>query len=140
MTKDFVLHCDAANSAVGFVLSQFNDGEMAPILYGGRVLTETERRYAIIDKELLSIYYAVKQTEIYLMGHKTIIYTDHKPLIALKSFKDVVNKRFRWISYLEEMGVIIRYIKGAEIMWQTTFLEIRNMIKFSTSLAVIQYN
>ena len=40
------------------------------MLYGGRVLTDVERRYAILDNELLAIYDdAVKPNEVYLMGH-----------------------------------------------------------------------
>ena len=43
-----------------------------------------------------------------------MVYTDHKPLIYLKTFRDIVNKRFRWISYLETMNAKILYIPGKE--------------------------
>ena len=42
------------------------------------------------------------------------MYTDHKPLINLKSFKDVVNCLYRWVEYLESMGFRLRYIPGKE--------------------------
>ena len=29
------------------------------------------------------------------MGHDCVVYTDHKPLVHLKSFRDLVNERFR---------------------------------------------
>ena len=50
----------------------------------------------------------------YLSVSYNYVYTDHKPLISLKSFKDVVNKRYRWIVYLETLGVSLRYVKGRE--------------------------
>ena len=84
------------------------------MIYGGRVLTEAERKYATLNKELLAIYYAVKRNEIYLLGRKTVVFTDHKPLLSLHKFRDVINKRFRWISYLEDVGVILKYVKGVQ--------------------------
>ena len=49
-----------------------------------------------------------------MLGYDFIVYTDHKPLINLKGFKDVVNRRYRWIEYLESMSVRLRYLPGAE--------------------------
>ena len=43
------------------------------------------------------------------MGNRFIVYTDHKPLVHLKAFKDVLHRRYRWIQYLES---VIRYIEG----------------------------
>ena len=48
------------------------------------------------------------------MGHDCFVYTDHKPLVHLKSLRDLVNKRFRWIQYLEELQVKIRYVVGKD--------------------------
>ena len=56
----------------------------------------------------------MKRNEIYLLGRKTVVFTDHKPLLTLGKFRDVVNKRFRWISYLEELGIILKHVKGAD--------------------------
>ena len=52
--------------------------------------------------------------EYYLIGHTFVVYTDRKPLIYLKAFKDIVNKRFRWVEYLECVNTVIRYIPGEE--------------------------
>ena len=77
-------------------------------------MTKTEKRYAPLDQELLAVYFAVKRYSIYLYGHDFITYTDHKPLIYLKTFKDIVNKRFRWIQYLEELGAKLVHVPGRE--------------------------
>ena len=67
-----------------------------------------------MDKELLACYFAIKKCGIYVLGFEFIVYTDHKPVINLKGFKDVVNRRYRWIEHLEIMSVRLRYLPGAE--------------------------
>ena len=76
------------------MLAQQQGDQLRPVMFGGRVLSNTERRYATIDKELLACSFAVKRSEIYLLGHDFIVYTDHKPLLSLFAFKDVLNKLF----------------------------------------------
>ena len=49
-SKSFVLYTDASNKAIGLILMQEHDNVLRPITYGGRVLTETECRYATIDR------------------------------------------------------------------------------------------
>ena len=79
-----------------------------------RILTKAEGRYCVTDKELLGVYFAVRKCEFYLIGHMFVVYTDHEPLIHLKAFRNLVEKRFRWINYLETVNTIIRYIPGKE--------------------------
>ena len=67
--KPFVLTTEASNQAIGFTLLQDINGELVPISYGGRVLTDHEKRYSTTDKELLAVYFAVKKLESYLIGH-----------------------------------------------------------------------
>ena len=40
------------------------------------------------------------------MGHDCVVYTDHKPLVHLKSFRDLVNERFRWIQYAKRAKIL----------------------------------
>ena len=68
--------------------------------------------YDTTTKELLAIYFCVKQNEVYLMNSNFIVYCDHKPLVNLKAFKNILSKRHRWIEYLEEMNVKINYLPG----------------------------
>ena len=51
-----VLTCDASPYGVGSVLSQVKpDGREVPVVFASRTMTSTERNYAQIDKEALSI-------------------------------------------------------------------------------------
>ena len=113
-TKPFAIQSDAAKRGIDFVLMQEKDGEMVPIQYEGRTLTKTEVNYCTTDKELLAVLYSVKKCEIYVLRHSFLVYMDHKPLLYLQTFRDIVNKRFRWIQYLQEMSTKIRYIYGKE--------------------------
>ena len=110
--RSFVIQCDASDKAIGFMLAQQHDDQLRPIIFAGRVLTDIEQRYATIDKELLTCYFALKRCEIYILGYHFIVYTDHKPLLILSAFKDVLNKRFRWIQYMKSLGTRLRYLPG----------------------------
>lgn len=50
------------------------------IAYASRSLSESEKRYAQIEKEMLSIVFSTKKFHCYIFGKKTIIHNDHKPL------------------------------------------------------------
>ena len=111
----FIVGVDASATAVGFYLAQVGEGGVLKyITFGGRTLTDTERRYAVIDKELLGIYYAVKTCYVYLCRNEYIVYTDHKPLTQPFYLRDVHNRRYRWLTYLEECGAKVVYVKGKD--------------------------
>lgn len=54
-----------------------------PIAFASRALSDTERRYSQIEKELLSILYACKKFRFYTYGRKIKIVNDHKPLTSI---------------------------------------------------------
>ena len=39
----FIIYCDASGKAIGFMLAQMYDNMLKPIMFGGRVLSETEQ-------------------------------------------------------------------------------------------------
>jgi hypothetical protein len=54
LNKPVTISADASQHGVGAVLLQNN----LPVIYASRALTETEKNYAQIEKELLSIVFA----------------------------------------------------------------------------------
>lgn len=78
------LDTDASNYGVGAVISHvFPNREERPIAFAWRTLNKSERNYAQIEKEALSIVFGVKKFHQYVYGRKFVLVTYHKPLLSL---------------------------------------------------------
>ena len=106
-TKPFHIHTDASHYQLGGVISQ--DGK--PIAFYSRKLNDAQTRYTTTERELLSIIETLKEFKTILIGHKIIVYTDHKNLTC-KNFN--TERVMRWRLILEEFGPELRYIKGED--------------------------
>jgi hypothetical protein len=70
------LQCDASKFGLSACLMQ--DGQ--PIQYASRAMTETEKEYAQLEKEMLAILFGLERFERYVYGRNIEVETDHKPL------------------------------------------------------------
>jgi len=104
---------------LGAVLRQRQpDGSLRPIAYASRVLTETEQRYAQIEKEALAVTWACERFQDYLIGTQFRVETDHKPLVLLLSSKalDAVPVRVqRFRLRLMRFRYSISHVPGREL-------------------------
>ena len=57
--------------------------------YVSRTLTPTKQCYAQIEKEALGVTWACERFRHFLLGKKFHVHTDHKPLVALLSHKQL---------------------------------------------------
>ena len=74
------LSVDASSKGLGAVLLQ-NDH---PVAYASRALTDTQQRYAQIEKEMLAVVYGCTKFYDYIYGMpKVEVESDHKPLEAI---------------------------------------------------------
>ena len=89
------------------VTSQKACNELCPFKSGGRVLTKIELNFDTTAKELLAIYFCVKQNKVCLMKGKFIGHWDHEHLVNLKAFKNILYKQHQWIEYFQEMNINI---------------------------------
>ena len=55
------------------------------VQYASRALTETEKRYSQIEKEMVSVVFGLTRFHSYTYGRKVTVYNDHKPLAAYAS-------------------------------------------------------
>ena len=75
------IQCDASQKGLGAALLQ--DGR--PIAYASRSLSDTEQRYAQIEKEMLAIVFALEKFNQYTFGRHVRVSSDHKPLESILS-------------------------------------------------------
>ena len=84
---DVAISADASSHGLGAVFLQQVNGKWHPVAYASRSLTETESRYAQIEKEALAATWACEKFASYIQGITIALETDHKPLVPLLSHK-----------------------------------------------------
>ena len=87
VNADLKVSADASSFGLGAVLLQNNNSCWQPVAFASRVMSDTKRRYAQVEKEVLVITWACEKFSTYILGKKFMIETDHKPLIPLQGTK-----------------------------------------------------
>ena len=103
----FEVHTDASDYQLGGVVAQMGK----PISYFSRKLNSAQKNYTTGEKELLGIAETLKEFRYILLGHRIIVYTDHKNLCR----DNTIHERQRVMRQrllIEEYGAEIKYIEG----------------------------
>ena len=74
---------DASSYGLGAVLLQLTNSVWKPVSFASRSMSDTELRYAQIEKEALATTWACDKFKDFLIGKHFCIETDHKPLVRL---------------------------------------------------------
>ena len=80
---------DASSYGLGAVLLQQVGDKWKPVAYASRSMSDTEKRYAQIEKEALAVTWSCDKFSNYILGRHFDIETDHKPLVSLLSTKNL---------------------------------------------------
>ena len=113
VTKPVTISCDASQSGLGAVILQ----DSKPIAYASRALTDTETRYAQIEKELLAVVFAFHRFHQYVYGKDVIVESDHKPLEAItrKQLSAAPPRLQRMLLQLQRYSFSLVYKPGKEM-------------------------
>ena len=96
-----------------------DDGQERPIAFVSRTLSASEKNYAQVEKEALSLVFGVKRFHQFLYGRKFALVTDHKPLQAILGPKSAVPtlaaaRMQRWALVLSAYDYDLAYRRSEE--------------------------
>ena len=112
-TKVFTLQPDASKSGLGATIMQ----EGRPVAFSSRALPNTEKNYAQIENELLSIVHGCTRFDQHVYGREVTLQTDHKPLenIFRKPLLSAPKRLQRMLLQLQKYNLKIVYKPGKEL-------------------------
>ena len=108
--KTVHIQCDASERGLGAALLQ--NGK--PVSFASRALTDTETRYAQIEKELLAIVFSCEKFDHFTFGRTVHVQSDHKPLESIlnKPLYRAPKRLQAMIMRLQRYDLIISYVSG----------------------------
>lgn len=111
---------DASDLGISAIICHvFENGLERPIAFASRLLSETELKYSILDKEACAIIYGLKKFFQYLYGNKFILACDNKALVHILSTDKQIpvlaaNRLQRYALILQTFDYTIQYIKSGD--------------------------
>ena len=113
LQEDVTISVDPSSKGLGAVLLQ----NQQPVAFASRALTETQSRYAQIEREMLAVLYGCEKFHHYIYGRTVTIETDHKPLLAIhrKPLYQATPRLQRMLMKLQRYDVHLTYVPGKEM-------------------------
>ena len=86
--------------------------------FASRLLSDTEKNYAQIEKELLAVVFALDKFDQYVYGWQVIVETDHKPLLPImkKAILQAPKRLQRMLLQLQRYDINLIYRKGTDML------------------------
>ena len=111
--KDIAVQCDA--SQTGLVAPLLQEGQ--PLAFASSALTDTETRYAQIEKEMLAFVWSLEKFNQYTYGRKVNVVSDHKPLecILKKALANAPKRLQGMMMRLQKYDVDLMYVPGKNL-------------------------
>ena len=116
--KPVTIQVDACKDGLGAVLMQ----EGKSVSYASRAMTEAQKRYAMIEKELLTVVFGCERYHQYIYGREVSIQSDHRPLesILKKPLANTPPRLQRMLLRLQKYDIDLIYKPGKEMLLADT--------------------
>ena len=126
-----IIITDASTKGLGATLWQKQkDGNLDPVGFASRHLSDTEKKHAINELELLAVVWELKHFRLYIYGKPIELFLDHQalePLIKRNRTNKTYSARLtRWLDRLAHFDINIKHIAGRHL--ELTYYLSRNPI------------
>jgi hypothetical protein len=116
VNKETEILVDASPVGIaGILVQRDKQGQLKPVAYGSRSLTEVEQRYSQLEREALAVVWSCEHFHIYVYGKPVTVHTDHKPLLGIfgRPRTQLPTRLERWNLRLQPYSPTIVYQKGS---------------------------
>ena len=110
------------------------------IAFASRALTDTEKRYTNIDREILVVVAACEKFHSYVIGKKFTVESDHKPLemTHLNNLTAAPPRLQRMLLRIQRYDLTIKYKPGTEMLLADSMSRLNPLPKCTWCNALMQ--
>ena len=136
--KQFIVHLDASNLALGATLRQeASDGTLRLVNCTSRKFNDAEKKYPMHEKEQMALVHVLKVWKHYLLGaqYPILVYTDNIATrhILTSPATTLSPRQVRWLQLIEQFNVDLRHIKGTTNTAADTLSRLMPIVSSTTS-------
>ena len=110
--QPFHIFVDASQHTVSSAMTQIGEGKHLPIAFSSTKLNDTQKNWAVIEKEAYAVLVALLKYRHWLLCGLTVVYCDHNPLSYLTESAPKSAKLMRWALALLEYALVFKYHPG----------------------------
>jgi len=112
-SKPYTIYTDASGSAMGAILSQFDDSNEYVVHFASKKFNGHELSHPAVMKEAKAMMFGVSEFYQYIEDSRFTLVVDHSALQHIEKFKDDNLMIMRWFIILNALDCNILYRKGS---------------------------